>query len=428
MRTSRSVSPRRPGVALAALAGALVAAPAAATAQDVAAPDARWQAWYGCWTAAPVDSEAPTAAPHAPVVCVTPAGGSAVEVTTVAEGKVVERDRLDAGGAPRALNRDGCAGSERAAWSADGRRVFVTSDLTCTGGARRAGTAVLAISGDRWVDVRTATVQGHTEVRSLSYRPTPEPFGLPADVRDVLRGRALAVSTTRIAAGAPLTVEAVVEANRAVGAQATSAWLAESRQRFTLDARQLTALADAGVPGTVTDVMIAVSHPGVFALGPAGTGRTTQPGTLAVGRPGPVVWALSPGYGGAYGWSPFGGYGYNAWNYGYGPGFGYGAGGFFPGGYWGSGPVVIVRPGVGGTGQRATLTRGRGYSQGSNPSQGSAGSPRNDAARTSSSGSWSSGGSSGGSASGSSGGSMGRGGYSGGGSSSGGTAKPRSPQ
>ena len=95
-----------------ALPAALVLAAAArgAAAQTAgASPDARWSAWYGCWSPA-LDSASlagGTLAGRAPTTCVTPAGGSAVDVTTVAGGKVVSRERVDAGGGQQERGRDG---------------------------------------------------------------------------------------------------------------------------------------------------------------------------------------------------------------------------------------------------------------------------------------------------------------------------------
>ncbi len=417
---------------------ALVARSAAAQDAPAGAPaDARWQAWIGCWSPAADSAGTPDAA--APVTCVAPAGGSAVEVTTVAGGKVTGRERVDASGAQRRFERDGCTGWERGEFSPDGRRVYLRTELTCVHDVRRTGDAVLAFTrAGEWVDVRGASVNGYTGVRTVRLRPAVEPAGLPAEVASALRGRSLAVETARVAAASPVGSADVIEVTRRAGAPVAAAWLAELRQRFALDGRRLAELADAGVPGSVTDVMVATTYPQRFALDPSGAQRAERPARDdgAGGRPGPVA-LLSPVGGpfvGAWGnqwwaWNSlaFSPLALNNWGMGFPPGFGFGPG-FVPGGgFWGAGPVVVVRGG-GGPGARATRS---GYSQGGSattgsafPTDGSRDTGWNGGPATSRAGAGSSGGYSGGSAP-SGGSSAGSGGYSGGSSSSGRTASPR---
>jgi hypothetical protein len=433
MRLSQLVhsAPARAVPAALLLAAAARGAAAQTAGAAGASPDARWSAWYGCWSPA-LDSASlagGSLAGRAPTTCVTPAGGSAVDVTTVAGGKVVSRERVDASGARQQFTRDGCGGWEKAEWSADGRRVYLRSELGCANNVRRTGDGVLAFARDgSWLDVRGATIGGYTGVRTVRYVPAPEPAALPADVAGALagRGRGIGVETARAAAAAPATTADVIDVSRRAGAPVAAAWLAELRQRFALDARQLAALADAGVPGQVTDVLVATSFPQRFALGPSGAEPTVREpraaDDVALGRPGPVAVLTSPMFGGwgwnAFGFGPFGynAFGYNALGYGYGPGY-------FPrGGYWGTGPVVVVRPpGGGGVGARAVP--GRGYSQGDSPTTGSA---RSTEGSPSMSRGWGGGGSSAGASAG--GGGYSSGGSSSAGSSSGGgarTAKPR---
>jgi hypothetical protein len=436
MRNHRPFRPALPAALL------LAAAAAPAAAQDVAArsaDDPRWQAWYGCWTAASdsadrTDSAGTAAGGKAPVTCVTPAGGAVVEVTTVAGGRVIGRDLVDASGAQRPFDRDGCRGWERAEWAADGRRVHLRSELACANNVRRAADGVFAFTrAGEWLDVRGATVGGYTGVRTLRYRPASEPSGLPAEVAARLTGRALGVETARAAASAPASTADVVDVNRRAGAPVAAAWLAGLGQRFNLDARGLAALADAGVPGSVTDVLVATAFPQRFALGPSGAERALRDGRGALddeparGRPGPVA-VMTPGWGGwggGWGWDGlgfgslgFGSFGLNSFaNGAFVPGLG-----FVPrGGFWGAGPVVVVRPGPGageGSTLRPRVVPGRGYSAGDYTGSGSARPTGSSGSGASASPSVSRGGYSGGGSSGAS---------SGGASSSGGgrTAKPR---
>ncbi|MGI9090291.1 MAG: hypothetical protein ACR2GG_04200, partial [Gemmatimonadaceae bacterium] len=134
-----------------------------------------------------------------PLVCVIPASdaqsSSGVDVATVAGGKIVARERIDATGQNSARTRDGCNGVESADWSADGHRVYLRSDYTCAGGIKRTSTGVFAMSptGD-WVDVEGITTQGGKGVRTLRYSDAGTPAGLPGEIASAISGRALAVS------------------------------------------------------------------------------------------------------------------------------------------------------------------------------------------------------------------------------------------
>ena len=82
--------------------------------------DARWDAWLGCWNPVlgPQMAEAAmldqTGDPH---VCVVPDGASsAVEIVTVANNQIASRERIDATGIRREVQRDGCTGWEQTEW------------------------------------------------------------------------------------------------------------------------------------------------------------------------------------------------------------------------------------------------------------------------------------------------------------------------
>lgn len=417
---------------------ALTAIPVALSAQaaPAAATGAGWTAWTGCWAATlegrdgvPVDSAAATRR-----VCVLPAGGHVAEVRTVERGRVVRTDTIDASGARRARTREGCRGWEQASWSQDRRRVFTQSEYACEGGVTRAVRGVLALTpSGEWVDVRSLTAGGPAAVQIARFHPAAIPRGVLPALDALVVSRGMAIDAAQTAAMAPLTPAVVAEASQRAGANTTSAWIAAVGQPFTLSARDLLALKQAGVPGQVTDMMIAVSNPRVFAVAAADGRGTPRPaervarGLADGGRVGQVV-VLRPGV-----YDPFWGMGYGTYGYGYGPGYlgsayglgygpgyGFGYGGYYPGGWFAGGvPVAIVRPAT--PTPRTRLTNGSGYSQeGGTP--GAAAYPRNgwsasDGRTSMSPGGYSNGSSSRGSSSGSA---------SSGGSSEGGrTAKPR---
>jgi hypothetical protein len=436
--TTRTID-RRPARLAAPLAGFLLAGvagaqvPQAPQAPQSAPPqvDARWGALLGCW--APGSDSSTPIAENAPVVCVVPgAGASSVEMIAVAGDSVVARERVVADGARQAASRDGCAGWERAEWSADGRRVYRQTEYTCANGVKRVSNGVLAFGpGGEWLDIRGVGTAASAGVIAVRYRPTAPPAGLPRNVAGALTMSRFAAED-RLTAGAPLGVAEVVEVSKKLDTPVAAALLVERGQGFELDAKRLTALADAGVPGRVIDAMVALSYPRVFAVNratAAGTRRESAPdagSTILSGRTIPVQ---VDSYG--FGWSPFGwgsgmglGYGYSPYSrYGYGISpFGWGVGGL---GWYGPGSsVVVVRQPQAGSPQ-GRIINGRGYTRGgssggdANPRATGSGWSSRDGGSSGGSSAGSSGGSSAGSSSGSSGGSSG--------GSTGRTAKPRDP-
>jgi hypothetical protein len=431
--------------------GLLALVSTAASAQGTV--DNRWQAWTGCWQAVPAPNEttsafyddalslstlrlipnasaASRAAPTAtPLVCVVPASGqSAIQVITVDSGKVIARDTIDASGQQVSVSRDGCIGWRRAAWSADNRRVYLRSELDCTGGLHRSSSSVVAMAPtSEWLDVQGLRVSGNTAVRTRRYRNAGLPTTLPADVAtavtSAIGGRQLAISTARASAGGQVLPSDVIDASRQLDSSVVQAWLIERGQRFDVDAKALVKLADAGVPGSVTDAMIAVSYPKYFELQRAPVSGMYGEGPLTRGDSARIAseylfnrcslgydpfWYSPCGYGYGYG----GLYSYNRYGYRYGYGYSsYGFGGGYYGGYNYYVPVIVER---GASEPHGQVVKGQGYTRGRSSSSGSSSSDGGGSRSSGSSGSSGGSSSSGSSSSGSSGS-----------SSSGRTAHPR---
>jgi hypothetical protein len=393
------------------------------------ATNPHWQAWLGCWQ--PTDA----ATTDAPVVCVMPtSAANAVDMVTVDSGKIVSRYTVDASGERHAVTRDGCTGWESARWSLDGSRVFLTSDLTC-GALKRTSAGVMSmIPNGEWLTVDAVKAGGNEAVRATHYREATAPANLSPDLASVAT---LGLRTDRLAAkiatSKPLTAGIVVEATAALDTAAMQAWLVERHEKFSLSAETLVALADAGVPGSVTDVMVAAAYPEEFhfsrspapamgELSPRDSARIAADYLLGrncdpLSYYSPYGWGVNPctSYGYRYG------YGYPDYRLGYGYGYGYGARGYgygYGAGYYSgvySGPVVIVQNGS--ESEHGRAVKGQGYTRSGGSASGSAGSSSSYAPAGSSNGS-SSGSSAGSSSSGSSAGSS---------SSSGRTAIPRPP-
>jgi len=326
-----------------------------------AAIDPRWLAYLGCW------EQVGVAKSH---VCVVPAAGtSAVELLTIVKGEVTARERIAATGEHLQTTVADCAGWRSAEWSTRGQRLYLHSEDSCPTGIARAGTGVIAMSGNgQWLYIQGITIGGQTGLRVQRYREATSELLLPNDVAQALR---LGVSTTiqaRAATGAPLSIDDVVETSRNVDVPVLEAWLVERAEPFTLDAKRLIALADAGVPSRVIDLMVALSYPRAFAINAASRQGERVVATKSYGvgaapasyitRYDPLCFSYSFMYPYSYDCS---GRGYN---YGYGYGYGYEYGyGLYPGGN----PVTIIYVGSGGgSGSRphGRVVNGEGYAKG----------------------------------------------------------------
>ena len=384
----RTVNHSQRRVTLGMLVGAwlIMVAPIAA-AQEV---DSRWTPWLGCWRA--VDETT-----TAPVLCVVPlAGEAAIEMLTIADGQVLSRESIFADGQEHAVSRDECEGWERAEFSRDSRRIYIGSELTCGASAPRSSTGVISmVSPFEWLDVRTIEVDGESVPWALRYRLASEADFQAAGQGDLVSARGSEARMARRVASIPIAIDDVIEAMGRVSAETVQLWVVERGEPFALDASRLIEMADAGVPPSVIDVVVAVSYPEKFVVNEgriAGSRRTEA----ARGRPrlgygrsfnvfaDPFYDPYSRygyysgfGYRSRYGLGYYGGYGYGGYGYGYG---GYGFGGY------GAPIIVVARRGSGADSgpTEGRVVRGRGYTsaRGSGGSTGRSARPRSSGSST----------------------------------------------
>ena len=299
----------------------LAAAPAAAQTAD-----SRWEPFLGCWdlTADNVRENAPAAGRLAdvplatrprnasgPRVCVTrtPDGGARFQTTLSGQSAIDQT--LFADGTTRPLNDAECRGTQRAEFSNDGMRVFSRAELTCEGdpGPRRvAGISLLALNGT-WVDIQAVDIGGRETVRVRRYyRAEGEPR---------IPSATLAASN--------LSLDDIKEASGKTVPRALEAALVETNAGFFLSGKQLVDLDNAGVPDSVTDLIVALSYPERFVVERTGRGGGGGGGTF-IDDPFGLGWAFGypvlydDFYYSPYYYSPFG---YSRYGYrGYSGGFG----------------------------------------------------------------------------------------------------------
>jgi hypothetical protein len=389
------------GLAIAALA---LVAPNSAQAQGQYGVGPRWLGWHGCWTAAP-SGQVIENGPDAPrTVCITPTRDvDVVDISAIADGKVVSRDRIDASGRPQAIDGTGCKGTQTARWSADGRRVFLKSSVTCEGVPTEMSAILAMTAGGNWLDVRRVAAGEGVDVRAARYRDVGLPRDVPTEIASALdtRGNFIA-QDARAENGAPVGTNAIIEASRLVDASVVEAWIIENGQRYAVDARTLTQLADAGVPARVTDAMVSVEKEAQAATRTASNVNYYSPygwntygdrygaysrGTADAWNQGTSsrftvnVYTTYDPWG--YGFWPYGGYRYGYAPFGY--GFRYGRGEFFGfdyvnpyGSYWGRSyynnprnrvgyvypPVIVLHNDPTNTAPRGRSVKGDGYTPG----------------------------------------------------------------
>lgn len=316
------------GLALTLLLGVAGATP-------VYAQSSPWTPWLGCWE---LEHEAEageeTTLEGNRMVCLDAgAEPSAVEMTTWVDDQVVLLQEVVADGEDRAVAEGGCEGIERARFSADGQRILMSAELSCSEQDLRTSGIGLLPSSSTWTDIQVSEVEGQRELLVRRYRRADR------GAEDSALDRALLMRTARQSASAPLDVEDVIEAAALVDAAAVEAMLLESGDEFAVDADLLLQLARAEVPENVIDLMVALSYPDYFAVHEGDSEETWDRHRYRRSR---------------WGWGPaFYGYGYGYYDPYFAP-FGY----RYYYGRPGGGTVIVRGPRFGGK-----VVAGKGYTR-----------------------------------------------------------------
>jgi len=317
------------------VAAAVLGAGATPARGQKTAVDSRWLAYLGCWE--PIESTKS-------LVCLVPAASSStIDLLTITKGLVVTREAIAATGERVATRHDDCTGWQSVEWSSSGARLFLRSGDTCPTGDRL-GTGLIAMAGDghEWLYIQGMTLQGQTGVRAQRYREVSGEFSLPDEVKDALPTDVTSAMRARAAAALPVGSDEVIEASRHLDTPVLETWLVERGEPFTLDAQQLVKLADAGVPGRVTDLMVALSYPKVFAINTTARAGERRPrasaGQAEGGYGGVPLHAYTPLNSCSLYYMLYASVPYDCAGFYPGYGYGYGYGGWYPG----STPVLIV--------------------------------------------------------------------------------------
>jgi hypothetical protein len=178
-----------------------------------------WSAWFGCWQA--------EGAPAGEVMCIAPTS-TGVRISTLVNGAVQDESNITADGLARRVNQQNCSGNERARWSSDGRRVFLDSDVACSGSSRRVVKGMFAfVAPDEWISVQTASDGDSVATRIVRF--------ISVDTRQ-LSGVAARFTSGSVVTESMLAVEErdVAEAVEHLGAPAVQEWMREAGEPFQL--------------------------------------------------------------------------------------------------------------------------------------------------------------------------------------------------
>ncbi len=366
--------------------GAFAALSAPVRAQEAEAAGAvhPWAAFFGCWL--PVDGTRSVS-----VTCIVPGESSPLEAQQISlVGQAVVRTvSLHADGTPRQIDDAGCRGFDVAAFSDDATRVYTRGSANCSNYPEQITTGVLSITPDgqflQVVAVRVGDQRTVTTQRFGLLRVEDVPTTMQARVAPLAR----MASGARTMAAQPVRMPAVDEMLQSTDAAVVEAWMAETGtglEVLRLTRRDLERMADADVPTRIIDLAVVLANPGHFeprvervasSGGGGGFASMSDPFLTSFCNPlqfGGGVWSSSfPG------WAPIMypgvGVSYYAWLPGclsragfFGSRFsnGYGFYGNWWGGPFAGGPVPVVvttNPVV--SRGPGTVTKGNGYTRGS---------------------------------------------------------------
>jgi len=219
-------------------------------------------AWHGCWQ--PEEAGEDTVpfiiegAPHA--LCIDSGkGANSIRLRAMTDGRVVAEEELIADGKRHSFDEDECTGWKRAMLSDDRQRVYLQSETTCgSGNKSHLSGAMQVLDRSRWIDINVMRVGDQREVIVRRYQAHE------IDPPILQSATPTAELTARIVAAARLDADDVIEALKILDPSVVEALLVETGSRFPMNSNLLMRLDDAGVPGQIIDLMVALSYPDHF--------------------------------------------------------------------------------------------------------------------------------------------------------------------
>ena len=251
--------------------------------------DSQWLPWVGCWRLWEEQVERAAGRgdefPERTMVCMSPTADNAgVLLSASATGETLAERTLIADGTQRAVTDGDCQGWEQRTWSSDGHRLFTRAELQCgTPTLRRTSGVSFFSTNANWVDIQLIEVgdREHLEIRRYTPIDETEQLSLlerqgdpitPSERQELLNSAQAPQPTQRTIrelrqlSTASLTLMNVREALLLADAQVVEAMLTETEPRLELTAKTLIELDNAGIDGSVIDLLVALAYPEKFVV------------------------------------------------------------------------------------------------------------------------------------------------------------------
>ena len=251
--------------------------------------DSQWLPWVGCWRLWEEQVERAAGRgdefPERTMVCMSPTTDNlGVLLSASATGETLAERTLIADGTQRAVTDGDCQGWEQRTWSSDGHRLFTRAELQCgTPTLRRTSGVSFFSTNANWVDIQLIEVgdREHLEIRRYTPIDETEQLSLlerqgdpitPSERQELLNSAQAPQPTQRTIrelrqlSTASLTLMNVREALLLADAQVVEAMLTETEPRLELTAKTLIELDNAGIDGSVIDLLVALAYPEKFVV------------------------------------------------------------------------------------------------------------------------------------------------------------------
>ena len=251
--------------------------------------DSQWLPWVGCWQLWEEQVERAAGRgddfPERTMVCMSPTADNAgVLLSASATGETLAERTLIADGTQRAVTDGDCQGWEQRTWSSDGHRLFTRAELQCgTPTLRRTSGVSFFSTNANWIDIQLIEVGDREHLEIRRYTPIDETERLsllerrddpitPSERQELLKSTQAPQATQRTIrelrqlSTASLNLINVQEALLLADAQVVEAMLTETEPRLNLNAKTLIELDNAGIDGSVIDLLVALAYPERFVV------------------------------------------------------------------------------------------------------------------------------------------------------------------
>lgn len=222
--------------------------------------DSRWLPWIGSWRLVSNTVNTTDKDLKGEYLLKISPGKSETAVTVQAfqDGTVLFEDTVNADGSSQSLKDEECSGWQRYSWSDTGKRLLFESESSCPGELPRKISGISVIDDhEEWLDIQLLQDQSERIITIRRYSFIDEAEDLAGYVIRATR-------RAHLASGADFSIDEIIELSHKVASEVLEATLMELHKPFNINSKTLMRLADAGVPTSVIDPMVALSFPEKF--------------------------------------------------------------------------------------------------------------------------------------------------------------------